>query len=161
MRMMSLAVRMETRNTDKRLLYDFLCIPFDEEDPKLLEEWKAMYHAECLDRRFDVEAILPEFRDPESCTVAMLDRLEGDYRLCDLCYNYARRFLENADRLLGDIQQRKDLISSGIIHVLSTQKLPGRRCKTCGRSLPWNWPYTICDRCYSQFQPVASRGRRR
>ena len=161
MRMMSLAVRMETRNTDKRLLYDFLCIPFDEEDPKLLEEWKAMYHAECLGRRFDVEAILPEFRDPESCTVAMLDRLEGDYRLCDLCYNYARRFLENADRLLGDIQQRKDLISSGIIHVLSTQKLPGRRCKTCGRSLPWNWPYTICDRCYSQFQPVASRGRRR
>ena len=111
-----------------------------------------------------MEAVLPEYRDPESCTVNMLDRLEGDYRLCDLCYNYARRFLENPDSLLREIQQRKDLISSGIIHVLSTQKLPGRRCKTCGRNLPWNWPYTICDRCYSAFLPAGNRygrGRRR
>ena len=50
--------------------------------------------------------------------------------------------------LLGDIQQRKDLISSGIIHVLSTQKLPGRKCRECGKPLSWNWPYAICDRCY-------------
>ena len=164
MRMMSLASRMETRTTDKHLLYAFLCIPFDEEEPALLEEWKAMYHAETEGRRYDVEAVLPEYRDPESCTVNMLDRLEGDYRLCDLCYNYARRFLENPDSLLREIQQRKDLISSGIIHVLSTQKLPGRRCKTCGRNLPWNWPYTICDRCYSAFLPAGNRygrGRRR
>ena len=159
MRMMSLAVRMETPRTDKRLLYDFLCIPFDEEDPKLLEIWKDMYHAESARRRYDVEAVLPELRDPESCTVAMLDRLEGDYRLCDLCYNYARRFLENATELLTEIQQRKDLISSGIIHVLSTQKLPGRRCKTCGHTLPWNWPYPICDHCYQQFQPATGHGR--
>jgi ATP-dependent RNA helicase SUPV3L1/SUV3 len=146
--MMSLAVRMETRNTDKRLLYEFLCIPFDEEDPALLAEWKNMYHAECAGRHFDVEAILPELIDPESCTVAMLDRLEGDYRLCDLCYNYARRFLENADALLQTIQQRKDLISSGIIHVLSTQKLPGRKCRLCGKRLPWDWPYAVCDPCH-------------
>ncbi|MBQ8073271.1 MAG: hypothetical protein IJ231_05860 [Clostridia bacterium] len=160
MRMMSLAARMETPRTDKRLLYDFLCIPFDEEDPRLLEEWKNMYHAESGGRHFDVEAILPAFRDPEACTVAMLDRLEGDYRLCDLCYNYARRFLENPESLLREIQQRKDLISSGIIHVLSTQKLPGRRCRTCGRSLSWNWPYAICDHCYAQGQPQTHGGRR-
>ena len=148
MRMMSLAARMETRHTDKRLLYDFLCIPFDEEDPSLLGEWKAMYHAESTHRHYDVMNILPELVDPESCTVAMLDRLEGDYRMCDLCYNYARRFLENPDPVLRTIQQRKDLISSGIIHVLSTQKLPGRKCRQCGKRLPWNWPYAICDHCW-------------
>ncbi len=148
MRMMSLASRMETRNTDKRLLYEFLCIPFDEEDPTLLAEWKNMYHAECDHRRYDVLTILPGLLDPESCTVAHLDRLEGDYRLCDLCYNYVRRFLEEPEELLRTIQQRKDLISSGIIHVLSTQKLPGRKCTQCGHRLPWNWPYAICDRCY-------------
>ena len=148
MRMLSLASRMETRGTDKRLLYDFLCIPFDEEDPTLLAEWKNMYHAESEGRHYDAEAILPDLLDPESCTVAMLDRLEGSYRLCDLCYNYVRRFLPEPDQLLATIQQRKDLISSGIIHVLSTQKLPGRKCRQCGRRLPWNWPYAICDRCY-------------
>ena len=148
MRMMSLAVRLETRNTDKRLLYEFLCIPFDEEDPTLLAEWKNMYHAETTGRHYDVMGILPELLDPESCTVAMLDRLEGNYRLCDLCYNYARRFLEEPGELLRTIQQRKDLISSGIIHVLSTQKLPGRKCRQCGKRLPWNWPYAICDHCY-------------
>ena len=148
MRMMSLASRMETPRTDKRLLYDFLCIPFDEEDPVLLSEWKNMYRAEAEGHRFDVEAVLPDLLDPESCTVSMLDRLEGRYRLCDLCYNYARRFLPDPDALLRTIQQRKDLISSGIIHVLSTQKLPGRKCRECGRKLSWNWPYAICDHCY-------------
>ena len=148
MRMMSLASRMETRTTDKRLLYEFLCIPFDEEDPTLLAEWKNMYHAECEHQHYDVTEILPELLDPESCTVRMLDWLEAGYRLCDLCYNYVRRFLEDPDRLLQNIQQRKDLISSGIIHVLSTQKLPGRKCSQCGHRLAWNWPYSICDHCY-------------
>ena len=155
MRMMSLASRMETRSTDKKLLYEFLCIPFDEEDPTLLAEWKNMYHAESTGRHYDVMQILPELLDPETCTVNMLDRLEGDYRLCDLCYNYARRFLEEPEELLRTIQQRKDLISSGIIHVLSTQKLPGRKCKNCGKRLPWNWPYTICDRCYGSRSGAA------
>ena len=149
-RMLSLASRMETPRTDKRLLYDFLCIPFDETDPRLLEIWKIMYHAESLHQRYDVMAELPALLDPEQCTVAMLDRLEGDYRLCDLLYNYARRFLPDPEETLAVIQQRKDLISSGIIHVLSTQKLTGRTCKTCGRRLAWDWPFSLCDPCYQK-----------
>ena len=160
MRMMSLAARMENRHTDKRLLYEFLCIPFDEEEPSLLETWKAMYQAESLGRRYPVEQTLPPYRDPESCTVTMLDRLEADYRMCDLCYNYARRFLENGENLLTEIQQRKDLISSGIIHVLSTQRLPGRKCKNCGHALSWNWPYSLCDHCYGQRQSVRYQRRK-
>ena len=78
----------------------------------------------------------------------MLDRLEEDYTLCDLYYNYARRFLENPEKILEEIQLRKDLISSGIIHILSTQKLMTRTCRRCGRHLPWNWPYTVCDHCH-------------
>ncbi len=152
-RMAALAAHMETRNTDKRLLYDFICIPFDETDPYLLEEWKKMYHAESVKDHYDVRAVLPEYLDPEQCTVGMLDSLEENYRLCDLYYNYARRFLEEPEDLLAAIQQRKDLISSGIIHVLSTQKLPGRRCKKCGRPLPWDWAWTICDRCYRYQRP--------
>ena len=87
----------------------------------------------------------------------MLDGLEADYRCCDLYYNYARLFLEEPDRVLDEIQRRKSLISGGIIHILSTQKLPQKTCPSCGDALPWNWPYRMCDACYGRQR--FSRGR--
>ena len=148
-RMVELASMMETPKTDRHLLYRFLCIPFDEKDPDLLSRWKAMYHAECRGQHTGVLPELPEIRDPESCGINILDTLEADYRRCDLYYNYARLFLEDPDNLLAEIQRRKDLISQGIVHILSTQKLQQRTCPSCRRRLPWNWPYRLCDACFS------------
>ena len=149
-RMAELAAMMETPKTDRRLLYRFLCIPFDEKDPDLLFRWKAMYHAECRGEHIDVLPEMPEQTEPESCTIRMLDALEADYRRCDLYYNYTRLFLEEPDNLLAEIQRRKDLISQGIVHILSTQKLQQRICPSCRRHLPWNWPYRLCDSCYGR-----------
>ena len=149
-RMAELAAMMETPKTDRRLLYRFLCIPFDEKDPDLLFRWKAMYHAECRGEHIDVLPEMPEMVEPESCTIRMLDELEADYRRCDLYYNYTRLFLEDPDNLLAEIQRRKDLISQGIVHILSTQKLQQRTCPSCKRHLPWNWPYRLCDGCYGR-----------
>ena len=155
-RMAALAAMMETPKTDKALLYRFLCIPFDEEDPDLLNRWKAMYRAECNHEHIEVEKELPWPPEPEDCTTAMLDGLEADYRCCDLYYNYARLFIEEPDDLLEEIQRRKGLISEGIIHILSTQKLQQRTCPSCKAPLPWNWPYRVCDVCHSRQR---SRGR--
>ena len=149
-RMAELAAMMETPKTDRRLLYRFICIPFDEKDPDLLFRWKAMYHAECRGEHIDVMPEMPEIVEPESCTIRMLDGLEADYRRCDLYYNYTRLFLPEPDNLLSEIQRRKDLISQGIVHILSTQKLQQRTCPSCKRHLPWNWPYRICDSCYGR-----------
>ena len=149
-RMAELAAMMETPKTDRRLLYRFLCIPFDEKDQELLFRWKAMYHAECKGEHIDVMPEMPEIVEPESCTIRMLDELEADYRRCDLYYNYTRLFLPEPDKLLAEIQRRKDLISQGIVHILSTQKLQQRTCPSCKRHLPWNWPYRLCDSCYGR-----------
>ena len=149
-RMAELAAMMETPKTDRRLLYRFLCIPFDEKDPDLLFRWKAMYHAECRGEHIDVMPEMPEIMEPESCAIRMLDELEADYRRCDLYYNYTRLFLPEPDNLLAEIQRRKDLISQGIVHILSTQKLQQRTCPSCKRHLPWNWPYRLCDSCYGK-----------
>ena len=89
----------------------------------------------------------------------MLDMLEADYRRCDLYYNYVRLFLDQPDRLLDEIQRRKDLISGGIVHILSTQRLQQKTCRACKRQLPWNWPYRLCDSCYRKQH--AFRGKRR
>ena len=147
-RMESLAAMLETPRTDKRLLYRFLCIPFDETDPDLLARWRAMYHAECRRVHIDPVAELPEYLDPESCVIEQLDGLEADYRRCDLYYNYARLFLDDPDDILDAIQRRKSLISDGIIHVLSTQRLQQKTCPGCNKYLPWNWPYRLCDDCH-------------
>ena len=147
-RMAALAAMMETRHTDKQLLYRFLCVPFDETEPDLLARWKSMYHAEARGEHIEPLAEIPRMLDPEECTVPMLDGLEADYRRCDLYYNYARLFLDDPDPILEEIQRRKDLISQGIIHILSTQKLQQKTCRACKRRLPWNWPYRLCDSCY-------------
>ena len=147
-RMAALAAMLENSRTDKNLLYRFLCIPFDETEPDLLTRWKAMYQAECRHEHAPVLEELPESLVPEDCTVPMLDGLEADYRRCDLYYNYARLFLEEPEEILTEIQRRKDLISQGIIHILSTQKLNAKTCISCKRRLPWNWPYKLCDSCF-------------
>ena len=149
-RMAALAAMMEGRHTDKALLYRFLCIPFDESDPELLALWKAMYHAECAGERLDALSALPAPLDPDDCSAQMLDGLEADYRRCDLVYNYVRLFLPEPDAALEQIQRRKYLISQGIIHILSTQKLRQRTCAGCNAPLPWNWPHRLCDICHSR-----------
>ena len=159
-RMAGLAAMMETRHTDKMQLYRFLCIPFDETEPDLLNRWKAMYQAECAGRHIDAMAEMPEIRDPEECGIQHLDGLEADYRRCDLYYNYVRLFTENPDPVLDEIQRRKELISAGIVHILSTQKLQQRTCRACGKSLPWNWPFRMCDGCYRGQQGYHGRRRR-
>ena len=147
-RMAALAAMLENKHTDKELLYRFLCIPFDETEPDLLARWKTMYHAECNGEHIEVLEQIPRMLDPEECTIQMLDGLEADYRRCDLYYNYTRLFLEEPDSILEEIQRRKDLISQGIVHILSTQKLQQKTCRSCKKRLPWNWPYRLCDTCY-------------
>ncbi len=161
-RMNALAAMLETPRTDKNLLYRFLCVPFDETDPDLLARWKGMYHAECRGEHAPVLSEIPSPPDPEDCTVSMLDGLEADYRRCDLYYNYARLFLPDPDPVLDEIQRRKDVISEGIIHILSTQKLNAKTCPLCKKRLPWNWPYPLCDSCFHrQYAPRPSAGGRR
>ena len=147
-RMAALAAMLENRHTDKHLLYRFLCIPFDETEQDLMTRWRAMYHAESMHTHIDVLTELPPHVIPEDCTIQMLDTLEASYRCCDLYYNYTRLFLESPYSILDEIQDRKSLISRGIIHILSTQKLQQKTCSACNRPLPWNWPYRLCDACY-------------
>ena len=55
---------------------------------------------------------------------------------------------------------RKERISEGIIHILSTQKLQQRACPLCRAALPWNWPYRLCDACYRREGGRPRGGRR-
>lgn len=77
-----------------------------------------------------------------------LDILESRHRLCDMCYAFAVRFghLDAVEPVL----EYKAGLSEAIREELSSHGLTPRRCRNCGKVLPWNYPYGLCQDCYGQ-----------
>ena len=106
--------------------------------------WTEMYKAELYDKVFPIEKSIPAISNN-------LTDMERDYRICDLLYVYASRF--NHTEHIEDIQKRKVELSKRISAELSKKKLTERRCKHCGRTMPWNYPYGMCKKCHDQLYP--------
>lgn len=147
-RLLILATMMERGNTDKGLLYRMITIPFDEKDSILLELWRDMFLSEEKGKHMDVIQRLPEVTDIELVSEHDLDRLEHEYRVCDLLSNYARLFLKSKEETRKVIDERKSLLSKGIMKILAARRLKGKICRRCGRSMPWNYPFSVCEKCY-------------
>jgi ATP-dependent RNA helicase SUPV3L1/SUV3 len=77
-----------------------------------------------------------------------LQELEELYSICDLVYYYCRVFNHPAE--LDDVGETRNKICSKIMEILKKQSLPGRRCRRCGKILPWNYPYAVCDDCFGK-----------
>ena len=146
-RMIFLASSMERQHTDKEFLYRMITIPFDGEDSYLLGLWKEMYLLEEDAIHMDVLSRLPEPIDPQNVSERQLDTLEHEYRICDLFANYVRLFLRKEDALRATIDHRKSLLSEGIMKILASRKLRGKTCRRCGRSMPWDYPFSVCSKC--------------
>ena len=131
---------------DKQLQYDLITMAFDEEDPELLGLWKQMVRAETAGVRFDVQKAIPGInsRGYES---GGLDKLERKFRVCDLLYAYLRKFYP-VESLISEVSAVKSGIAHEILRILERQRFQGRRCRICGRKLPWNYEYSICEHCF-------------
>ncbi|MBQ8094931.1 MAG: hypothetical protein IJ242_15365 [Clostridia bacterium] len=147
-RMLFLARRLQPFNESNTFCYNFITLPFDETEPSLLSLWDAMVISEHKGQHFDILSALPRIPPISDCRSNDLDNFEYDYHLCDLFYNYVRHFCPDEDTLFDSLNQCKYEISSAIMHILSTQRLNGRRCLVCNRPLPWNSPYKTCYRCH-------------
>ncbi len=67
----------------------------------------------------------------------------------DVLYQCQR--LRNKDsEEIAKIIRCKELISDRIIKILQEQKLTHRTCKRCGREVPWNYKFGICQRCFDK-----------
>lgn len=139
------ALNLEQYTTDKELIYKFITIPFSEKSGAA-DLWKECflhelngdaYPFEDMCRQFPIHADLPSISD-----------LEDAHKFCDMAYAYASRFGRGEDIPL--ILARKGAISRSIMELLAKQKLEPKLCKCCGRPIPWNFPYRICDDCHLQ-----------
>ena len=147
-RLISLCEMIQSFSRDKRFLYRCITLNFDEENRLLLEHWKAMCLSEAKKKTYPVRKSIPKEELIEKLS-GSLDELEYLFRLCDLLYSYCDRFRH--PEFTKELMQQKNRISAAILKILSEQKLNPRRCRSCGKRIPWNHPYSICERCYRKI----------
>lgn len=141
-RELKLCRMLENQTHDKEFIYRCITIPFDEEDSKLLKMWLQMCQAEMKGQGYAVRMNIPRIEERS------LDVLEQQYRICDLLYMYCDRF--DRRRRVPDITRTKARLSEEIVKLLSQQKLQQRKCRFCGKPLPWNFSYSMCEDCYDR-----------
>ena len=142
-REIALCRELEEYTDDKELIYRFVMIPFDERDSTLKELWEQMFAAELQGQVREFRSVYTLYgRNPD------LQELEELYSICDLVYYYCRVFNHPAE--LDDVGETRNKICGKIMEILKKQSLPGRRCRRCGKILPWNYPYAVCDDCFGK-----------
>jgi hypothetical protein len=128
---------MEQISNDKGLIYSFLTLSFDERDEYITNVFFDLFAME-------VRGEHAEFQTPHYDN--SIGSMEQAYKYCDLLYGYLTRFCTSAEAEKC-LCVKKD-IAGKIMNVLSQKKLAVRKCRICGRELPWNYPYPMCDSCH-------------
>ena len=121
------------KQVDKRLLYDLITCPVDVKNGDLVGYWRTCALRIIAGR----EIPLPWFT---------LDDLEGcelQYRAYDIHHQLLRR-LGVEDRSL----QEKEVIIKRIAELIREKGGYLPKCRLCGKLLPPESPYSLCERCY-------------
>jgi len=143
-REIDLAQELERLTDDKDLVYSFVMIPFDEKTPELKELWLRLFDEELSGRERSFMNWLPHTPYMEM----PLDELELSFKVCDLLYHYAEKFVPETPEDQHYILMRKNEISSVIMDKLASEPLRVKTCKLCGRPLPFSYKFGLCDRCF-------------
>lgn len=144
---------LEAWTKDKELIYTFCNMPFNQRDMEMKSLWKDLFF-EVLNigvlnsNQYDFsksDKMLSRMEENDR-----LKELESSYQEFDLLYQCVTHYgrpetkAEEKHRILA----KKEKISSQINEILSKQKLTRKKCRECGRTLPWKHPYSICQKCY-------------
>ena len=141
--MLYLVQVLETMTEEKRLIYSYASIPFDLKNEELLYLWKELCRKVCQKETIQYQDYCGE-TDEDS-----LNALEALHHRYDLLYNFARR--EQNQDAMDFLMVKKQAISEKIMEILKTKKLQGKTCRECGKALPWNFPYPMCDSCHNKL----------
>ena len=135
----------------KRLAYDFLTIPFEEDNGALLDIWYETFANEVRGAEYSIYDLVDSMVLKKPSTADAIDALEQQHRILDLYFNLARKF-QPLESTLNLIMEKKRICSKRIIKVLETRGFKERRCRSCRKLLPWNHPYGLCPKCHEKQQ---------
>lgn len=138
---------LEQRSDDKDLIFDFVNIPFNDQDDRLLQLWLDFFLIENQNPKAkSLDSILSKYNIKLFDSGNALEQLEYEFQVCDLICFYLNKF--NHKEYLDIILRTKKEISVAIIEILSKQHLKGKKCRICGQAMAWDAKYNICDPCY-------------
>ncbi|MBQ5316446.1 MAG: helicase [Oscillospiraceae bacterium] len=141
---------LERLTSDKRLIYELISIPIDERNPDVYRLWEELSESVIRHALVHLEDVMPIYSEKSG-----LAELETAYKLCDLLFHFSTKFWKDGSE--REIIRVKSDISAITMRILGEQALTGRVCRSCGRHLPWDYRYDICDRCYSRRMVKRSR----
>lgn len=141
-REIKLANVLEKYTDNKKLVYQFVMFPFDSDNPVLYSLWTSLFCIRNSNQTTDILDYLPK----QPAHVDNFETLELNSKICDMLYHYADLFLLRKEIPL--ILKRKREIADMITKKLKKEKLQRRKCKECGKPLPFLYQYGICDKCY-------------
>ena len=148
-----MAKDLEKYSADKRLIYDLITVPFDEEKEELYAYWYGFAIRLFKEREVSIRI---HYYNGKIKTAEDMQEAEETYAFLDLEYQLARKFGDEETK--EQIMREKTAISKKMCTFLAKQALEGRSCSVCGKALPWNYQYGRCERC---FRDRRFRGQRR
>lgn len=137
-----LCQRLEVMTKDKKLIYELITIPFNENNSAIYSKWLTMSRKVINGQATQLSDMKLIYSEASS-----LSELELTYQLCDLYYAFCRKFWHTPEMIEYTLYHKAH-ISHLLIAKLDQQAAERRICKICGRPLPWNAKYNTCPECY-------------
>ena len=144
-----LAEMTESLQAPKRLAYDFLTVPFEDDNDELLNIWYDIFKKEVEKEAYSIYDMVEAIALKSPSDADAIDALEHQHRMLDLYFSLARKF-QPEETTLAFIMEKKRDCSERIMKVLEREGFKEKRCRSCGRMLPWNYPYGVCQRCWGR-----------
>ncbi|WP_026576669.1 DEAD/DEAH box helicase [Bacillus sp. UNC438CL73TsuS30] len=119
-------------------LYGFLHLPFSKNEPVLTKQWEQTMYA-IIDGRELPEPIVKD---------RSLEELELSYKAVGLHLLFLYRLGEKTEAVYWE--RLREEVSDQVQERLKTDiKKFVKKCKNCGRKLPWDHAFPICDSCHA------------
>ncbi|WP_308417922.1 DEAD/DEAH box helicase [Halalkalibacter okhensis] len=134
-------------------LYGFLHLPFSSKEPGLIEQWQEK-----------MLAIVRGINLPEPQIVkGSLEELELSYKSIGLHLLFLYRLERRTEAIYWE--RVREEISDGVHEVLKNDvRNLSKTCKYCGKRMPWEHEFTMCDDChksrYRQRERTGYRNRK-
>lgn len=139
-----LCKKIENLTEDKHLIYDLITIPFSEKEDSMELLWLELSKKVINNEKASIEDIklyYNKFSD--------LKELEEEYQRCDLYYYFFSRYWKNQESL-DYIMNEKEKISELTMSKLDQQAAEFKKCRVCGKPLPWNYRFGLCQKCHNK-----------
>ena len=133
-------------------IYKLITCSIDIDNKMVMDLWKDY----CRDYR-DVD----ELEFPYSPGDDLYD-LESYYKMLDLYFQFSRK--AGLPVQTGNLNEERRRTEEEISRILKTECASySRKCSACGRELSWDYPFSVCEKCFERgkVNRTHNRGGRR